>query len=435
MVMKEYDVVIVGGGVTGTAILYTLSHFTNVGRVALVEKYGKIAAVQSSKNNNSQTLHFGDIETNYTVAKAEKVKAGAELVAAFVEQNKRNNLFQKFQKMVLAVGSNEVKRLEERYEDFKELFPRLRKVYREELKKLEPKIVEGRDENVELMALYTDEGYAVDYGMLSEIFVEKAKRDNYDVFLNSPVTKITPVDGKYIVTTNKTEFKAKVVMIAASASSLTFAHKLGYGKEFILLPVAGDFFCSKKKLNGKVYMMQKPKLPFAAIHGDPAVDNVNITRFGPIAKVLPILEKRNVRSFFDFVKLFRFKWSAIMSILNILKDPIYYRFVFWNVLYGIPYFGKFFFVKEVRKITPSMKPQELHYGRAIGGIRPQVVDTKTKKVALGEAKIMGDNIIFNITPSPGASTCLQNAVVDVKRIVGFLGKEFNEERMRKELQR
>lgn len=34
-------------------------------------------------------------------------------------------------------------------------------------------------------------------------------------------------------------------------------------------------------------------------------------------------------------------------------------------------------------------------------------------------------IIFNITPSPGASTCLGNAEKDAEKIVDFLGKGYS----------
>ena len=43
---------------------------------------------------------------------------------------------------------------------------------------------------------------------------------------------------------------------------------------------------------------------------------------------------------------------------------------------------------------------------------------------MGEAKIIGDRIIFNITPSPGASTCLQNALEDTARLIDFLGEGY-----------
>lgn len=53
---------------------------------------------------------------------------------------------------------------------------------------------------------------------------------------------------------------------------------------------------------------------------------------------------------------------------------------------------------------------------------------------MGEAKIVGDDIIFNITPSPGASTCLKNAVQDTQQVLEFLDDdyEFDEEAFRAE---
>jgi malate dehydrogenase (quinone) len=54
---------------------------------------------------------------------------------------------------------------------------------------------------------------------------------------------------------------------------------------------------------------------------------------------------------------------------------------------------------------------------------------------MGEAKLCGEKIIFNITPSPGASTCLGNAYQDTFRIMEFFGNKFkfNEEAFKKDL--
>ena len=76
----KYDVLIIGGGVSGTALLYQLARFTDLGRLCLVEKYGGIAEVNSHAQNNSQTIHCGDIETNYTLDKARSVKRTAYMV-------------------------------------------------------------------------------------------------------------------------------------------------------------------------------------------------------------------------------------------------------------------------------------------------------------------------------------------------------------------
>jgi malate dehydrogenase (quinone) len=62
----KYDVLIVGGGVVGTALLYTLSKYTDIKNIGLIEKYSDLGLVNSASTKNSQTLHFGDIETNYS---------------------------------------------------------------------------------------------------------------------------------------------------------------------------------------------------------------------------------------------------------------------------------------------------------------------------------------------------------------------------------
>jgi len=47
---------------------------------------------------------------------------------------------------------------------------------------------------------------------------------------------------------------------------------------------------------------------------------------------------------------------------------------------------------------------------------------------LGEASITEEKgIIYNMTPSPGATSCLGNAERDIKIVCEYLGKKFNEE--------
>lgn len=424
---KKYDVIIIGSGVTGTAILYILSKYTNVKSIALVDKYSKIASVNSHRDNNSQTLHFGDIETNYTLEKAKKVKKAADLLARYVETiGKDDNLFLKTHKMVLAVGEDEIKVLEKRYEEFKEMFPKLKKLGWEEIGTLEPNIVKDRNPKEQLLALCTGDGYAIDYGKLSESFVAKTKETGkkIDFFLGKKVKKISKNGGGYQIIIGDKEIDASAVVVATGSHSLIFAKQMGYGKEFGLLPVAGSFYSARNMLNGKVYTLQIDKLPFAAIHGDPDIGNPKETRFGPTAKVLPMLERHHYATIPDFLKTSVFRIDGMLSLLKILSEPILFKYVIKNFIFDMPFVGKYMFIQEVRKIVPSIKLSELKFRKMVGGIRPQIVNTNEKKLVMGEAKIIGDQIIFNITPSPGASVCLQNAYNDTQSVIGFLGKGF-----------
>ena len=139
---QSYDLVIIGGGVCGTALLYTLNRYTNINRIALIEKESDVALVNSYTNSNSQTLHFGDIETNYTISKATKVNKGASLVKSYLlTQDKQQKIYTKYHKMVLGVGEEQVNKLKDRYQEFKKLFPSLRLLERSEIAEKEPKVL------------------------------------------------------------------------------------------------------------------------------------------------------------------------------------------------------------------------------------------------------------------------------------------------------
>jgi malate dehydrogenase (quinone) len=431
---SHYDVLIVGGGVTGTALLYTLSKYTDIKNIGLIEKYSDFGLVNSASYNNSQTLHFGDIETNYTLEKARKVKWMADMVMKYVESEKNSpdnlEVFSRYSKMVLAVGKNQVRELRERYPAFSQLFPKLRMIEKDEIGKIEPRVLEGRDPDQEILALVTEDGYTVDFKRLCHSFVNNALRKNpvLSINLNTRLLNITKNGENYLVKTDKGDITASVVVFAAGGHSLMYAKSLGYGKNLSVLSMAGSFYTAPKVLNGKVYTIQVPKLPFAAIHGDPEVHNASITRFGPTAKPIFQLERHNWSTFSEYWKTFGVGIDPAISLLKILFDRVLFSYIFFNFLYDLPFVGRLLFIRQIRKIVPSLKLKELKFARGVGGTRPQIVNNTTRKLEMGEAKLSGDNIIFNITPSPGASTCLGNAYTDTSKIIEFFGGKYKFEK-------
>src|ERR1035437_3673246 len=439
--IPRYDVLIVGGGVVGTALLYTLSKYTDIKSVGLIEKYSDFGLVNSASYNNSQTLHFGDIETNYSIDKAKSVKRMSDMVMRYLETEKSSGnslkIFSKYSKMVLAVGKNQVKELRERFPAFSQLFPKLRVIERAEIGKIEPRVVEGRDPDEEILALVTEDGYTVDFKRLCHSFINNAllKNPALSIHLNTKLLQITRNEDHYLVVTDKGKMKATVVVIAAGGHSLMIAKSLGYGKNLAVLSMAGSFYTAPKVLNGKVYPIQVPKLPFAAIHGDPEIHSEMITRFGPTAKPIFELERHNMSTFSEYWKTFGLGISPVISLFKIIFDKVLFSYIVVNFLYDLPFIGKRLFIREIRKIVPLLKLNEIHYAKGIGGTRPQIVNNTTRKLEMGEAKLSGEKIIFNITPSPGASTCLGNAYSDTSLIIEFLDNKykFNKEAFEKDL--
>ena len=438
---KHYEVVIVGGGISGAALFYELAKYSTAKNICLLEKYEDLATLNSKGTSNSQTIHVGDIETNYTLSKAKITKRTAKMIEKFcLQYDLQDKIMFKHQKMALGVGEKEVEFITKRYNEFKEVFPYLELWDKETLRELEPKLVyadkeQTKDRPEPIVAMGAKDQYTtVDFGAMTKELAKAGqnadKTKTTDIFFNSEVEDIEKVGDKYKLTTvNGTVYTADFVVVNAGAHSLFLAHKMGYGKHMGSLSMAGSFYITNGEfLNGKVYMVQNDKLPFAALHGDPDILENGKTRFGPTALALLVLERyKGGKSIFQCLKTMNIDGSIIKIFWDLLKDSEIRNYVFKNFLFEVPGINKGLFVKDARKIVPSLSVDDLEYAKGFGGVRPQVLNKTEKKLMLGEASLSeGKGIIFNMTPSPGATSCLGNAERDIKVVCEYLNLQFDE---------
>ena len=444
---KHYEVIIIGGGISGSALFYELARYTDAKSICMLEKYEDLATLNSKGTSNSQTIHVGDIETNYTLEKAHITKRTAKMIEKFcLQRGLQDKIMFAHQKMALGVGEKEVEFIKHRYEEFKELFPYLELWDKEKLRELEPKLVyadkeQTKDRPEPIVAMGTQSEYTtVDFGAMTKELAKAAQEEEgktTDIFFNAEVEEIEKIDGKYkLTTTSGSVFTADFVVVNAGAHSLFLAHKMGYGKHMGSLSMAGSFYITSGEfLNGKVYMVQNPKLPFAALHGDPDILCDGKTRFGPTALALGVLERyKGLKSFGQCLKTMNIDGDIIKIMWDLLKDSEIRNYVFKNFLFEVPGINKGLFVKDARKIVPSLSVDDIEYAKGFGGVRPQVLDKEKQKLMLGEASINpGDGILFNMTPSPGATSCLGNAERDIAVVAEYLNLTFDTEKFLSEL--
>jgi len=149
LINKLFDTAIVGGGVAGTSLLFTLARYTDLNNLILFEKYDEVAQLNSNPKANSQTLHVGDIESNYSYEKAQKVKRASSMVANYIQNfDEVDRCGFRKDKMLLAVGEQEIAELKVRFKEFKTLYPYLELWDETFLKAFEPKLLEGRKEPI-----------------------------------------------------------------------------------------------------------------------------------------------------------------------------------------------------------------------------------------------------------------------------------------------
>jgi len=455
------DVLIVGGGVCGTALLYVLARYTNLRHLTLVERYGQLAQVNSRASSNSQTIHCGDIETNYTLEKALKVQRIAGMIGRYASRlpaELRARCVFNTQKMVLAVGEAEAKALRERYQRFSPHFPSMRLLDQALIAEWEPRValVGGQPRQEELLAIgIRGEATAVDYEALSASFVAQASElikgqsgRTLNLHLGTELRRLTPdgedfhgelhpwpgaegAPGRLPATRH---LRARHVVVNAGAHSLLLAQRMGYGLQYSCLPVAGSFYFAPAVLRGKVYTMQNDKLPFAALHGDPDVRVEGQTRFGPTALLLPLLERYRPTSFAEFLEVLRLDETVLAVFRHLLGDPEIRAYIVRNLLYEVPGLRRRLFLEDVRKIVPDLQLDDLRFAKGYGGVRPQLIDKKERKLMLGEVSVPAiPGLLFNVTPSPGGTCCLGNAVRDAQAIVDHLGARLDQDLVEREL--
>lgn len=425
---RKFQVAVLGGGITGSSIFNILSKYTDLQSIALIEKASEIGQINSRENNNSQTLHFGDIEANYSVEKALSSKAASEMVVQYLSGlgEKGKGVYRKSHKLLLAVGEKEVAEFEKRQVEFGKIFPNFKKINKEEISKIEPEIVRGRKISEKIVAGYSEDGYIIDFGALAKTLAYEGseKKSEAEIFTDTKVIAISKSKDGFMITTNNGSFFAEAVVVAMCSHSLMFAKELGYGKEYSILPVGGNFYTSSRKvLSGKVYTMQSGKLPFAGVHGDPNIHSENETRFGPTANFMPFLERNSAGTFFDFIRSTLCDKESAIALLKVLSEKTLMPFLIKSFIYDIPYFGPRNYAKMCQKIIPTLKYADFKNGKTKAGIRPQLINNETRKLQMGEIEIEGDKILFNITPSPGATSCIKNAEKSVRKVMAFFNED------------
>ena len=191
-----------------------------------------------------------------------------------------------------------------------------------------------------------------------------------------------------------------------------------------------------------MYTHQIPGFPFAAPHGDPDIVRPGFDRYGPTAVALPFLDQKMHgaveywNSIKECVRMLdtpdKDFYHSLTTVIGILFNEQNRAFMLKNLAYNGP--GKVrAFLPNMQKIVPSIRLEDVQvakddFGDMVGGIRPQVINRHTKTMMMGEVTIAGPNARFMVTPSPGATACLETGRKNAPEITQTLGYCFDMER-------
>lgn len=237
---KKYDVIIVGAGVSGTAIASALAPYDI--SVCVLEKTNDIS--NGASKANSGIVHAGYDAKPDTLMARFNVR-GNEMYPELCER--LDVPFTLCGSYVVAFNAEEVKMLHELKErGEKNGVPELKILSAEEIQAHEPKL------NKEIKAaLFAPTAGVISPYELSIALMEHAMDNGAELLLESPVLDINRSDNGFIVKTKENTFEAKIVINAAGAYADKI-HNMVLDTAFTLNSRRGEYFLLDKYAGGSV---------------------------------------------------------------------------------------------------------------------------------------------------------------------------------------
>jgi glycerol-3-phosphate dehydrogenase len=278
----DYDVVVIGGGVVGCAILRELARYDL--RLLLLEREADLA--EGISKGNSGVIHAG-FNVPAGSLKAKTNVAGLGMIYGLADE--LGVPHRKTGKLVVALADEDRRRLEElKAEGDKSGVPDLEIVDEAAIRRLEP-LARGR------WALYSPHTGIISPYEFTVALAECAGQNGAEVLLEAPVEAVVFRDGLFRLSTPKGTFAARRVVNSAGLFSDDVARLAGIDN-YRVFPYRGEYLITDKdcglRLNLPVYPVPPRDDPGLGIHITPTLEG-NII-LGPSAE--PVDDKRDAAS-------------------------------------------------------------------------------------------------------------------------------------------
>jgi L-2-hydroxyglutarate oxidase LhgO len=388
--VSKYDVLIIGGGVIGTAIARQFGITLGAGvKVAIVEKEASFAYHTSGRN--SGVVHSGINQTP------------GSLKAKFcVEGNRKLRQYAKAKgipleecgTVVLAKDKNE-------QHVIRELYRRGRTNGVPGLEILDARalsVIEPHANAVE--ALHSPTGSITDSRWLVRSFAGDAKALGVSVFLGTRVREFKAENGGLTVETNNGEIGCRLLVNAGGLYADKIARKLGHSRRYSIVPFRGQYFkLTKEKrvlVRGMIYPSPNLEFPFLGVHFTKRTDGSVI--LGPNAV---LAGGREAYTPSDFSVRETLQALTFPGLIRAAFNPVFIRMAAsefhtaWDVTR---------FISLAKQLVPEVESGDLLMDTS--GIRAQLMSTKGKLVDDFVIEWGEDSVHILNSVSPGMTCSL-----------------------------
>jgi (S)-2-hydroxyglutarate dehydrogenase len=253
------DAVVIGGGIVGLATALALLRARPSLSVVVLEKEPALAAHQTGRN--SGVIHAG-LYYKPGSLKARTCARGRALLERFCEEH--DVRFERCGKVVVAVGPEEVPRLEElERRGLSNGLTAIRRLGPEELREHEP---HARG----VQALFVPDTGIVDYREVARSAAAELARLGARLHTGSQVTAIDRLNGRVVVASSALEVEARVLVACAGLESDRVARLAGLSIDVAILPFRGEYWMlapeRQRLVRNLIYPVPDPSFPFLGVH-------------------------------------------------------------------------------------------------------------------------------------------------------------------------
>lgn len=386
MIENSFDIIVIGGGIIGTATALSLQNNSKT-KILLIEAEKELAYHQTG--NNSGVIHSG-IYYKPGSLKAKNCAEGRELLYDFCER--QNIPFEKCGKIVVANRKSELIALDELYNrGIANGLIGIKKLRGDEIKNYEP-------HSNGIAGLFVPQTGIVDYSEVTKKYAQIFLAGGGCIKTDCKFLSLKNSSGELIVITTKGEFKVKFLVNCGGLYCDRIAKLCGVNPRLQIVPFRGEYYKLKKEkeylIKNLIYPVPDPRFPFLGVHFTRMIKGG--VEAGPNA-VLAF--KREGYSKKDF---------SLNDLSQMIFSPGFWKMASKYYKMGFEEFYRSFnkkaFVKELQKLVPEIQEDDIETGGA--GVRAQALDPDGKLV--DDFRIIETDKMLHVlnAPSPAATASI-----------------------------
>ncbi len=263
--MRDYDFIVIGGGIVGLSTAWQLKERQPGSRILLVEKEAGPARHQTGRN--SGVIHAG-IYYEPGSLKARFCREGVESTLRFCRDN--DIPFEQCGKLLVATSTLEEARMDA-------LFERAR-VNGLDVERLDAGELRAREPAVNgIGAIFLRTTGIVDYRQVASAMARRFKTSGGEIRFGAQATRLEEsADGIRVATPDGGSFHARYLVACCGLQADRVARGMGIDAGVRIVPFRGEYFRLSSRFDDAfrhlIYPIPDPDLPFLGVHLTRTID-------------------------------------------------------------------------------------------------------------------------------------------------------------------